>query len=299
MRTLQLNTRDQWLAARQSFIGASESAAIFGVGYRDQSPLTVWESKVMPLTLDSEEDKRLRIGRLIEPALRSIFTDETGLFCESPGDFVIHRSEKFPWMGATLDGLANDYGQTVPVELKNVDTWNREEWEGDQSPLKFNVQMQHQLAVIGASHGYLFGLIGGNDPQVRKIERDDRFIQAMIAELSKFWRYVELKEPPPVDGSVASSLALARLYPRDTGAVVDLPAEAADWAAKLADAKSQIKAAEDVKRECENKIKALIQDASYGRLPDGSGFSLKAQDRAGYTVKPSSTRVLRVVKRVP
>ncbi len=298
MRTLELPNRQQWLAARQSMIGASESAAVFGVGYADQSPLTVWESKVHPLAAE-DDDKRLRIGRLMEPALRSIFTEEAGLFCESPGEFTIFRSDKLPWLGATLDGVCDDDGETVPVELKNVDGWQRDEWAGDEAPLKYQVQVQHQLAVTGATHGYLFGLVGGNDPHVRRIERNDRFIEAMLAKLTEFWRYVELKEPPPADASAGTAAALARLYPKDTGAVIDLPEEAAEWAAKLAEAKAAKKEAEAIERECSNLIRAAIKDASYGRLPDGGGFSLKAQDRAGYYVEPSSYRVLRSVKKVP
>lgn len=295
-RTIQCRDRAEWLEARRAVIGASDSAAIFGVGYKDQSPLTVWESKVRPCE-EAEEPKRLRIGRLIEPALRSIFEAETGLPCESPGDYTIHVHPEYPWLGATLDGRCehDEYGPCV-VELKNVDRFLRDEWRDDDPPLKFNVQCQHQMAVTGTSHAFLLGLIGGNEPFVKIVERNDRFIAAMIERLGEFWEYVARGKMPPIDESIASAKVLARLYPEDSGETVWLPDEAADWAAEIEDAKQIIKQAESRKIAAENKVKAALGDATFGEIPSGGRFSWKTQRRKECVVKASQFRVLRLAK---
>lgn len=300
MKTIECSTREAWLTARREFIGASESPAILGCGYAGQTPLTVYASKVCEPT-DEPTDDRFVFGTLLEPALREIFRYKTGKSVVYSSPFTILRSEEISWLSASLDGVTESDGELVPVELKNVDYFQRDEWDDGGSPLKYQVQVQHQLAVTGVSHGYLMGLIGGNDPQIRRIERNDRFIAAMIDRLGDFWKCVQSRTPPHIDGSAASADAIKRLYPRDCGAVVDLPGDIVEWCKKMAEAKEQSRVAEAIWSEAENRIKAAIGEASYGRLPDGSGFSWKAQT-AKYEAKPAcekTFRVLRSVKKIP
>lgn len=288
-------TEAEWLESRRSLVGASDTAGIFGVGYADQSAVTVWDSKVNgPRAFDQAKVKRLNIGKLMEPALRAIFAQESGQTCVSPGQFTIFRHKELPWLGATLDALTghDEYGP-CPVELKNVSNFAREEWEGDEPPLKYAVQVQHQLAVTGASHGFLLGLIGGNDPIIKTIERNERFIGAMLKRLEEFWGYVQRRELPPVDSSYATAQILAKLWPEDSGATVALPAEAAEWDRELTEAKDVIKCAEARKLAAENLLKAAIGDATWGDLPGGGRYSWKTQTRAEHFVKESTFRVLR------
>jgi predicted phage-related endonuclease len=63
-------TREDWLAARTTFIGASETAAIFGQGYASQSPFSVWASKVHPdAKPDEKESRRLQNGTDMQPII--------------------------------------------------------------------------------------------------------------------------------------------------------------------------------------------------------------------------------------
>lgn len=295
---LTYESREEWLAARRQFIGASESAAILGHGYADQSPYTVWAAKVHPEEGDSLADnERLACGRDLEPGLRAILRRLTNCEVAEPQGHRVDLHDEYPWMGATLDSLVADpeWGW-VPGELKNVDSRLHGDWSEDEGygcPLKFQIQLQHQLAVTGAPGGYLLGLIGGNQPIVRRIPRHEQFISALLFQLEVFWRYVETKTPPPIDGSEATAKAIARLYPDDNGAEVLLPAEAEQWAQVIADSKAVIKGAEEAKRLAENNIKAAIGDSTFGLLPSGGQFSWKTQERGEYVAKASKFRVLR------
>lgn len=289
--------REEWLEVRRSLIGASDTAGIFGVGYEDQSALTVWDEKVNARPDEKAGLKRLRIGKLMEPALRAIASEEIGLLVDTHGEFTVLRHAEKPWLGATLDGFCihPELGFT-PVELKNVSNFAKRDWEDEDLPLKFAVQCQQQIAVTGARQAFLFGLIGGSDPVVKLVPRNQRFIDAMIARLEEFWGYVERREMPPVDESLATARLLTRLFPEDDGSTIMLPAEATEWAKELADAKSAIKEAEAKKVAAENKIKAAINDNSFGLLSGGGGFSWKTQSRAEHVVKASTFRVLRACK---
>lgn len=292
------HNREDWLQARRRSIGASESAAIFGLGYASQSPLTVWASKVHGEE-NFQETQRMKIGKLIEPALRTIFADQNGIDCESPGEFSIYRNPDYPWLGATLDGLAlhPDHGP-VPVEMKNVDFFQRAEWEAGEGPLKYQIQVQHQLAVTGAPYAYLFGLIGGNTPVTIPVPRNDRFInETLLPTLESFWGYVQRQEMPPVDGSEATARMLRTIWPRDNGVAVQLPSEARDWDAELTLVKNEIKCSEERKRLIENKIKAAMGEATYGEIPGGGRYCWKEQV-AQHKAKEAHEVVSRPLRRV-
>lgn len=323
----EYDSREAWLIGRQSLIGASDTPGILDVGYEDQSMVTVYESKINPPreVTDPAKLRRFTIGKLMEPALRSIFAEESGLTCESAGEFAIYRHREIPWLGATLDGITvhDEYGACV-VELKNVSNFNKSEWEGDEGPLKYTVQVQHQLAVTGASHGFLLGLIGGYEPIIKTIERNDRFIDAMLKRLAEFWGYVERREIPPADASAATGRVLGLLYPKDTGATVPLKSEALRWAAEKTVAAAIAKEMEAAVQAADNQIKAAIGECSYGDLPPCSDqaailgearnrllaaaeeatlnptlparYSWKHQSRKGYVVAPTEFRVLRSAK---
>jgi putative phage-type endonuclease len=289
--------RDEWLQARRRSIGASESAAIFGLGYASQSPLTIWASKVHGEE-DFEETARMKIGKLIEPALRTIFADQNGIDCESPGEFSIYRHPDLPYMGATLDGLAlhPDHGP-VPVEMKNIDHFNRADWEQGEGPLKYQIQVQHQLAVTGAPYAYLFGLIGGNTPITIPVPRNERFInETLLPTLEAFWGYVTSGEMPPIDGSEGTAKMIRKLWPSDNGLAIQLPLEANDWDRELAAVKLTIKDAEAKKSLLENKLKAALGEATYGDLLHGGRYSWKEQT-SNYPAREAYSTSFRVLRR--
>lgn len=318
------NDRHEWLRQRQAVIGASDSAAILGCGYADQSPMTVWHSKIADEVIDDPKKAKLfRVGKLMEPSLRLIFADETGLPCDPAGEFTIYRHPDVPFVGATLDGCTvHDEWGFCPVELKNVSNFNRHDWQDDDHPpLKFNIQCQQQMACTGATHAFLLGLIGGNEPIVKVIERNDRFIDALLKRLDEFWGYVQARELPPIDDKVATGQVLAKLWPKDNGRTVPLPDEAMQWAIDRELAKAVIKQCEGVCTLAENHIKAAIGEGTFGDLPniaDGlildaakerfskiveaaepelkPRYSWKEQSRKSYVVEATSYRVLRMTK---
>lgn len=287
----EYESESDWLEARKSFIGASEVAAIFGVGYASQSPITVWASKTdgPRQEIPAEQLRRMNRGKKLEPIIAGEFEQETGLTAIDPGDFTVYRHLEFPWIAATLDRytIHDDFGP-VPVELKAVNGRFRGDWDTDEEPpLKYLVQVQTQMAVTGTSHCYLVGLIGGDEVVVRLLERNQRFIEAMIPKLREFWGYVQRNEMPPVDDSEATRAMLGLIYPHDTGLEIDLPADFIDLDRELLEIKAQIKTLETRKDGIENKLKAAIGAATRGCLPSGS-YSWKAQTRT--TIDAESLR---------
>lgn len=124
-------------------------------------------------TLDDATRALFRRGHRMEPVIAAEFADAIGLEVHDTGTRTIYQHHDYSWMFATLDRFVIDpeLGH-VPTELKNVNGRFRKEWDEDiDPPPNYVVQCQHQMAVTGASHAYLVGLIGGDKLAYRLISR--------------------------------------------------------------------------------------------------------------------------------
>ena len=79
----------------------------------------------------------------------------------------------------------------------------------------------HQLAVTGKQAADVAVLIGGQQLEIHRIERDEGMICNLIELERAFWKKVEQGVPPAADGSESSDQALRCLYPKDSGATLD------------------------------------------------------------------------------
>ncbi len=298
-KSLSFATREEWLAARKGLLTASDSRAILGQGFANESPLSVWESKVSD-EVENRTSIALQIGLLMEEPVTDVIKLVTGIKPSRDRSFRIRVHKEHEWMGATLDAWDRVDGVYIPYEFKWIGSYKRDEWVDDQVPLKVQIQVQHQIAVCDAPFAYVCAMSGGlTEPFIRRVNRDDEFIDALIRHLSNFRRYIRDKTPPPVDDTIATADAIYRMHPDDNGKAVDLPAEADEWVVALEKTKALIKEYQAVKREAENRLKLCIGDNTAGLLPDGSCVTWKTQERAEHVVKASTFRVLRMSKSLP
>ena len=108
-------------------------------------------------------------------------------------------------------------GEHVVLELKDVSAFPfRKDWDpkAGSAPLKFTIQLQHQMLVTGWKKGYLVALCG---MEVYPIEvlRHDRLIESMKIEYEEFWSYVRDNREPPVseDDSEETYQTIAQVHP--------------------------------------------------------------------------------------
>lgn len=294
MEVIELDTEAEWLAARRQGIGASEAPAVLGVSPY-QTPLQLYAEKLGLVEPDPRASEAIEWGLMLQPVIVGRYRYVTGRPTFDVPAYTLRRSREQPFMLASLDALtdlAPDVHR-VPLEIKNVGGYKASEWE-DEPPIWVQVQAQWQMAVVGAPAASIGALIGGNRFVWADLDRNERFIAAMIERCRDFWARLLSKEPPAVDGSEATRDLLRTLYPRDTpGLVVNLPGEAVEWDQQLAVAKEAKRTAEAVITEQENRLKAAIGEAEAGLLQTGVSFTWKSSDRKGYTVEATTTRTLR------
>lgn len=279
---------NKWLDARNSVIGASEAASIFGVGYADESPMSVWARK-RGFVESKEDTELLECGRVLQPSIIELFRrryirlnpdHEVNFNREPLGEYTMCRSLLHPWLGASLDDYFFDDGVAL-VEAKNIGIFMAADWNDDEPPLKFHVQTQQQMAVTQTDRCFAVGLIGGNRLVWKEARRNDKFIAVMIEKLAEFQELIDEGVEPSgkwIDGTEATRKALGKIHPLDNGETIALPLESGEWHEQLATTKEQIKSLTVAEKRIENTLRQAIGDNSFGLLPDGSRYSWKHQN---------------------
>lgn len=290
---LDFPTREAWLAARRLSIGASDAPAVLGLT-PSRTPLAVYLDKLGIVDPDdvSEPSEAMRWGTLLEGVIRR----ETEARVLRDVVYVphrIHRSRTIPYLTATLDGLLPDTERGPGVlEIK---TAHRAVEDGEEAPLAYQVQVQHQLLVTGCVWGIIAVLYGGQRLVTYPVERNPNAIRLLREEHALFWQRVQDKNPPPLDGTRASAELLRALYPRErAGASIVLPQDAIAWDEVYVQTTTQISALEKRRDEAKHHLQNYLADAEIGLLPDGSGrYSWKTQSRVEYVVPGWVGRVFR------
>lgn len=178
----------EWLGWRFMGITATESAVILGRSpYK--TPWQLWREKTgRSIPADLSKNPLVRRGRMLEDAARRAFEFRHAevLFPEC----AEYSAE--PLFRASFDGLTAD---EEPVEIKcpsekvlsDVKTFGRE----SEAFRLYNIQVQHQLLVAGAEHGWLVFF----DSKTGDLTEFEIFSdEALIAEILKagraFWKAV-------------------------------------------------------------------------------------------------------------
>jgi len=193
---LDQNT-DEWLAWRVNGLTATESVVLAGLN-PDKTPLMLYQEKVGIRTPeDLSMVPAVRFGHEMEPVVRSKW-EQLHLTVADP---VCGEWDENPVFRASFDGLTLE---GCPLEIKcptpDGNTLKDVRANGRQSVAfkRYFVQVQHQLLVSGASHGWLVFMDGENLIEF-EIQRDEEEIQKIIERGNAFWFSVMNREAPQAD----------------------------------------------------------------------------------------------------
>lgn len=252
--------RDEWLAWRRRGIGGSDAAAIAGLNPW-KSPVAVWLEKTGQIEPE-EPGEAAYWGTVLEDLIAREFAARTG--CKVRRRNAILQHSRYPFMLANLDREVRDpeRGRGI-LEVKTAGERRTHEWE-QGVPEYYLIQVQHYLAVTGYQFAYVAVLIGGQRYLHRLVERDEEIIRYLVQIEADFWRLVETRTPPPMDGSDASAELIARLYPESRPEKIRLPADAEALIAEYEQAKAEEKAAAARAEAAANKLKMLLGEAEEG-----------------------------------
>lgn len=296
LRTIYLS-REDWLAARPASLGASEWAAALGESSYS-SPFYSWAVKTGRLNPpDLSKNELVEWGLRLERVIALAAGDRTGREIVLPPEeeWHVYRHRDYAWLTATPDAIQIDktLGQG-PLQVKNVGAWGRRLWK-DGPPLEYEIQLQGELFVTGASWGSLVALCGGNrllGPFDYKRD-DDLYLRALPA-LVEFWDHVRDGSPPELDSSPATSKALSQMYAEDDGTAVMLDEECLGAYSRLECLAAEQKVRADEEKKLKNVVRAAMGDAAIGLLPGSEcSFTNHLVAKREYTVCAQTFRVLR------
>lgn len=221
VRTRDLS-RDEWLTVRRQGIGSSDAAAAVGLNpYKSQ--LQLWMEKTgrdgaLPVVDPSDDQSPMYWGTLLEPIVAAHYTRRSGHRVRRVNAVLQHPEHS--WMLANIDREVVGASDVQILECKTAGIHGARLWR-DGVPEYVQLQVMHQLAVTGKQAADVAVLLGGQELQVFRIERDDTLIAQLVVLEQQFWGYVERDQQPPADGSASAELALRCLYPRDSGTTLD------------------------------------------------------------------------------
>tara|TARA_R100001244_G_scaffold131374_1_gene104543 strand:- start:1536 stop:2462 length:927 start_codon:yes stop_codon:yes gene_type:complete len=188
----------EWLEDRKNnpSIGASMSPSILGFNPW-QSAVDVWDQLVNN-TEGVDDNLAMYLGREMEPIVKKLFMDQTGL--KVLNDNKIRIDDQYEYLTTNLDGMV--VGEGIPVEYKTT----AKPWDGE-IPNHYFVQLQHQMMVTESPSIYFCSLSMGFRKQliVERYDRNDDFIGELRDELVTFWNDHVLTGKPPEPKSIGDA----------------------------------------------------------------------------------------------
>jgi putative phage-type endonuclease len=278
-------TREAWLVARRSGVGASESAALFGLS-PFSSRLSLWMEKtgrVSGWEPEGEQAERLYWGSKLEAPIAETHAERTGrkLWAFSP--FSIARHPRIACALATPDRYiieapdrrAKGLPEEGNLEIKNTaNVWGADSW-GEGVPMYVQCQVQHQLWVTGRAYATVATLAMGNRLLTWDIERNESFIAELEIRVLEFWDSVVNDVQPPAEAHPKTLEALKRLHPLDNHKSIALPPEAVEVWDRLLKARAALNEAVKIEQACDIRMRELFGPYTYGLMPDGRKLSFK------------------------
>lgn len=266
-------TRSQWLDVRMRGLGSSDAASAVGLNpYCSQ--LELWMIKtgrqhLLPQDDPNDESSPMYWGTLLEPIVAAHYTKRTGRRVRKINAVLQHPEH--PWMLANIDREVIGAEDVQILECKTAGINGARLWR-DGVPEYVQLQVMHQLAVTGKQAADVAVLIGGQDLQIHRIERNEAMIEQLIALELRFWNLVQANVAPNADGSDSADLALRSLYPQSSGQTIDWQHDATLGAifADLLDVRAQVAKHQKHEAQLKQTLQQAMGEAATALFETGS-----------------------------
>jgi predicted phage-related endonuclease len=283
-------SHEEWLALRQKYVGASESAALFGAqaAYAlDHFALHhVKAGNAPPPPVDGP---RVRWGQRLEIIVAEAVAEEYG-YSVYKGRYAV--ADDCTGAGASLDfemeaDVEGEFDGPGVLETKVVD-WmvHRRSWTDGEPPIHILIQLQHQLGCTGYQWGAVAGLVGGNELKLYRYAAKPKLIADIKSRVTKFWDDIAAGRAPDTSGSDSSGAVLRSLYPEPIDDAIDMSGsnEWSEAVAQFIEAGAVKKSATEAYDDAKNRVIALLGNHKRGW---GGGYSVNTSITAAKEDRPA------------
>lgn len=270
-------TREEWLALRQKYVGASESAALFGAqAAYALDHFALHHVKAGNAPAPDVDGPRVTWGKRLEIIVAEAIAEEHG-YEVYKGRFAM--ADDCAGMSASLDfeiacDVEGEFEGPGVLETKNVD-WmvHRRSWTDGEPPIHILIQLQQQLGCTGYQWGMVGGLVGGNDLKLYRYAAKPALIADIKARIAKFWEDIATGRSPDTSGSESSGEVLRSLYSNPTDDAIDMSGsnEWPEAVAAFIEAQAMRRSANEAYDDAKNRVVALLGNHKRGW---GGGYSV-------------------------
>ena len=194
-------SREDWLNYRRQGIGGSDCAAIMGVSPFCTKRDLYYDKRGIAPAIDEEESNWVakEVGHRLEDLVAEIFSKKTGFKV-----FPIRKMFRHPLYPFTLADVDFfiDFGDGTYgiLECKTTNYNCQDKWANNSTPVNYEYQGRHYMAVMNINKVYFACLYGNNEDEffIRYMERDLELEEDLIAEEEYFWNEnVKMCVEPP------------------------------------------------------------------------------------------------------
>lgn len=252
-----------------------------------------------------EQAEWLDLGKRMEPLLRDLFTERTGMQVYGGESFVAHP--RYSFIFANVDGLLMNtpgddpasWTPAVPPELvelgpgifegKTAGGFDAGPWGNGREPkvpTSYWVQAQHYMAVLDRRWTGFGVLLNGNRFETRFVLRDDAWISGTWEpRLVKFWTDLQAGIiPDPWDPDIDEPVVKAR-YPDGDAGKIHLTEEQTRIVYAWTRAHEEKARAEHLDKSLGTRVRAMLGNHSIGLLSTGEQITYKLTEAGHRTLR--------------
>lgn len=264
---------------RQSRIGGSEVAAIFGADEFGKDEFSVWYDKKGGGER-AAPDLRMKMGKAMERGILDLYTVMTGQAVEYHDRTIAHPSR--PYMAATPDAFLINQNKGVDAKLVFWD--QRRVWGETANDIPQRVIMQcwwYEAAFDVDQWDICALMLGTGEPVIYTIERDLEVEREMLAQVEAWHaKYILGDEVPPYGRSPDAAAWLQKIYPDDHRPNMRAADEQeAALLSEYVELRVMQKVMKARQAEMETALKAAIKSNEGLEWPEGKFTWRKAKDR--------------------
>lgn len=244
----------EWLKFRRQGICGSDAAAITGLSGQGNG-LTVYLDKISGDNGDDNEGEGQYWSRRYEENIAREFARRTESVIV-PYPYILQHPEKRFVLGRVQCLVIDHDGTVCGLACGTADSLIADEWKDGKVPEAYQIKCHHYMLLTGLPHWYIAILFGGNRLELRKVERNEIVAEYLLQIESAFWKMVEKRIPPSLDGTETTTKIINRLFPEaKTEALLQLAADLAPVINDYQRSIAEIKRLENVRDMAANALK--------------------------------------------
>lgn len=255
-------TEQEWLGYRRLGIGGSDVAGVMGLS-QYATPFSVWMDKVEGIVRPA--GRAAHRGKMCEDWIAQEAAVRNGWGIKRINAMLQHPQH--PWMTANIDRMIVKPELAIH-EIKMINSPGRSRKVIDSGILvEHELQCRWYQAVLNIDKTWISYDLPDAEPVDFLVERDLEMERHLITVCGAFWKLVEDKTPPAMDGSDAADDYLKERFAAKLG-TVEMPQEAGLWITQYESAGQTIKEAENMKAQARQRLCEMLDGTQSGRFED-------------------------------